>query len=138
MTEQAAATLKRTSDASVKLIRDSLDALNRGDNQAMADMLTDDVEWHEIGRVEPIVGKEALGARYMAADAPAYEIHGELHDVLANDDHAIALVTATAQMGGRTLTYRTAEIFHIRDGKISARWAFSDDTGAINQFFGGA
>lgn len=138
MTEQAAATLKRTSDASVKLIRDALDALNRGDNQAMADMLADDIEWHEIGRAEPIVGKEALGARYMAADAPAYEIRGELHDVLANDDHAIALVTATAQMGGRTLTYRTAEIFHIRDGKISARWAFSDDTGAINQFFGGA
>ena len=138
MTEQAAATLKRTSDASVKLIRDSLDALNTGDNQAMADMLTDDVEWHEIGRADAIIGKEALGARYMAADAPAYEIRGELHDVLANDEHGIALVTATAQMGGRTLVYRTAEIFHIRDGKISARWAFSDDTDAINKFFGGA
>jgi hypothetical protein len=138
MNEQSAATLKRTSDASVQLIRDSLDALNRGDAQAMSDTLTDDVEWHEIGRAEPIVGKEALGARYMAPDGPAYEIHGELHDVLANDEHAIALVTATASMGGRTFTYRTAEIFHIRDGKISARWAFSDDTGAINRFFGGA
>ena len=138
MNEQSAATMKRTSDASVKLIRDSLDALNSGDNQAMADMLTDDVEWHEIGRAEPILGKEALGARYMAADAPAYEIHGELHDVLANDEHGIALVTATAQMDGRSITYRTAEIFHIRDGKISARWAFSDDTDAINKFFGGA
>jgi hypothetical protein len=24
----------------------------------------------------------------------------------------------------------------MRDGKISARWAFSDDTEAINRFFG--
>jgi ketosteroid isomerase-like protein len=30
-----------------------------------------------------------------------------------------------------------AEIYHIRDGKISARWAFSDDTAAINDFFKG-
>jgi len=136
MNKQSAATMKRTSDASVKLIRDALDALNRGDNQAMADMLADDIEWHEIGRAEPIVGKEALGARYLAA-APAYEISGELHDVLANEEHGIALVTATAHMGGRTLVYKTAEIFHIREGKISARWAFSDDTGAINAFFAG-
>ena len=57
---------------------------------------------------------------------------------MANEDHAIALVTATAHMGGRSLTYRTAEIYHVRDGKISARWAFSDDTAAINEFFAGS
>jgi ketosteroid isomerase-like protein len=136
MNEQSAATLKRTSDASVALIRDSLDALNRGDVEAAAEFLADDVEWHEIGRAEPIVGKAALAARYGAA-IPGWEITAELHDVLANDDHAIALVTATAGMGGRSFTYRTAEIFHIRDGKIAARWAFSDDTAAINAFFAG-
>jgi ketosteroid isomerase-like protein len=136
MNEQSAATLKRTSDASVRLIRDSLDAFNRGDVEAAADFLADDVEWHEIGRAEPIVGKAALAARYGAA-IPGWEITAELHDVLANDDHAIALVTATAGMGGRSFTYRTAEIFHIRDGKIAARWAFSDDTAAINAFFAG-
>jgi ketosteroid isomerase-like protein len=136
MNEQSAATLKRTSDASVKLIRDSLDALNRGDVEGAAEFLADDVEWHEIGRAEPIVGKAALAARYGAA-IPGWEITAELHDVLANDDHAIALVTATAGMGGRSFTYRTAEIFHIRDGKIAARWAFSDDTAAINAFFAG-
>ena len=37
----------------------------------------------------------------------------ELHDVVANDDHAIALGTATATRNGKTLNYRTAEIFHI-------------------------
>jgi len=34
--------------------------------------------------------------------------------------------------------YRTAEIYHIRDGKVTARWAFSDDTAAINEFFAGS
>jgi len=63
------------------------------------------------------------------------DITYELHDVIANDDHAIALGTATATRGGETLTYRTAEIFPIRDGKAVERWAFSDDTAAIEASF---
>ena len=42
---------------------------------------------------------------------------------------------ATATRGGRTFTYRTAEIFHVRNGKVVERWAFSDDTAAIVAFF---
>jgi len=122
---------------SATLIREGLGALNRGDIPAMADMLADDVEWHEIGRADPIRGKAALAALYGGAAVPDSEISAELHDVVANDDHAIALVQATARRGGRTLTYRTAEIFHVRDGKVTARWAFSDDTAAINEFFAG-
>jgi ketosteroid isomerase-like protein len=137
MTEQGSAPMKRTSDASVQLLRQALDAFNRGDAQAAAALMTDDIEWHEIGRAEPIRGKEALAARF-GAGLPAWEISVEVHDTLANADHAIALVTATARMGGRSLTYRTAEIYHVRDGKVSARWAFSDDTAAINEFFAGA
>lgn len=136
MDEQSTATMKRTSDAAIAVVRQLIDALERDDRQAMADLLSDDVEWHEIGRAEPIVGKEALAARYTTA-LPQWQITGETHDVLANDEHAIALVTAQAEMGGKSLTYRTAEIFHIRDGKITARWAFSDDTEAINKFFAG-
>jgi hypothetical protein len=134
MNEQSGGTLKRTSDASVTLLREALSAFNRGDLQAAIEYLADDVEWHEIGRAEPIVGKAALAARYGAA-IPGWEITTEVHDILANDEHAVALVTATAGKESRSFTYRTAEIFHIRDGKITARWAFSDDTAAINEFF---
>ena len=65
-------------------------------------------------------------------------VETETHDVLANDEHPIQLVTATATMGGRELVYRTAEIYHVRDGKVTERWAFSDETDRINRFFGGA
>ena len=58
-----------------------------------------------------------------------------LHDVVANDEHVIALVNATATKDGKTFKYRTAEIHHVKDGKITERWAFSDDTDAINKFF---
>ena len=117
------------------MVRKMLEALQSGDMQGMADGLTDDVIWHEIGNPEPVRGKAALAARFTGPGAPDYEITGELHDVLGNDDHTVALLTAHATRGGRTLDYRVTEIYHLRDGRIAERWAFSDDTQAITDFF---
>ena len=64
-----------------------------------------------------------------------FTITAELHDVTASADHVVALVKAHATRGDQTCDYDTAEIFHIRDGKISERWAFSDDTARITEFF---
>jgi ketosteroid isomerase-like protein len=120
--------------ANVALVRHALDAMNRGDVQAIADALADDVEWHEIGRPEARHGKADLRDA-MTGRAADYTITAKLHDIVGGEDHVIALVEATATRGGRTLTYRTAEIFHVRQGRISERWAFSDDTAAIVAFF---
>ena len=134
MTQEAQ--FKRASDAAAAVLREALTAFNRGDAKAASEYLADDVEWHEIGRAEPIRGKAAMAARWGEA-IPDWEITTEIHDITANDEHAVALVEATATMGGRSFTYRTAEICHIRDGKITHRWAFSDDTARINEFFAG-
>ena len=116
------------------LVRQMTDSFHRGDMQALEGLLADDVIWHEIGRSEPRRGKVALRE---AAGAVDYEITGTMHDVVANDDHTIALGEATASRAGKTFTYRTAEIYHMKDGKVTERWAFSDDTDRINKFFGG-
>ena len=116
------------------IARQMADALSRGDMEALDGLIADDVVWHAIGSFEPLRGKAALRAQGPGGAAD-YTITGKLHDVVANDDHTIALVEATATRGGRTLTYRTAEIYHVRDGKVVERWAFSDDTAAITAFF---
>ncbi len=121
-----AATLRAASDA----IEQS------GDMTSQMDMVADDVVWHEIGSDEPVRGKQALIDRYTSMPEGA-GIKVDTHDIVANDEHAIALVTATATMGDQELVYRTAEIYHMKDGKITERWAFSDDTDRINKFFGG-
>ncbi len=131
-----AETFKRSSDASVAVVRQLMDAFNGGDPEVISALLADDIEWHEIGRTDPIRGKAALAERFMGG-LPQWQITVTSHDVLANDEHAVALVTATANMGGKSLTYKTAEIYHVRDGKVTARWALSDDTAAINEFFAG-
>ena len=122
------------------LVRKMTESFNSGDVQGMAEMVADDIEWHEIGRAEPIIGKEALAARFGMAGGtpPPYQITGETHDVIANDDHTVVLANAHATHNdGRKLDYKVAEIYHMKDGKITARWAVSDDTAAINAFFKG-
>jgi ketosteroid isomerase-like protein len=118
----------------LKVARALQDAFERGDMARLDELIADDVVWHEIGRAEPRRGKEALRASGLGGSAD-YAITGTTHDVLASDDHAIALVEATATRAGKTFKYRTAEIFHLHDGKIAERWAFSDDTAAIVAFF---
>lgn len=46
----------------------------------------------------------------------------EVHDVLANDDHAVALVTAFSSRGGESLEDRAAPVVHVKGGKISEFW----------------
>ena len=108
-----------------------------GDMSVAFNGIDDDIVWHEIGSDEPIRGKQAVIERFSGMPEGA-TIKTETHDILANDEHAIQLVTATATMGDQELVYRTAEIYHMRDGKVTERWAFSDDTERINRFFGGA
>lgn len=110
-------------------------AENPSDPEQMLNALDDNVEWHEIGSPEPLRGKEAVVKRWTSGDLGAYQIDSKLHDVVANDDHTIALMENTVTRDGKSMTYRTAEILHIRDGKVVARWAFSDDTDRINKFF---
>jgi ketosteroid isomerase-like protein len=111
------------------------DAMLRGDMQLAAGYVADDVVWHMIGHAEPVRGKAAL-AQSMAASGGGATITWVTHDVVGNDDHVIALGEATATRGDKSLTYRTAEIYHMKNGQVTERWAFSDDTAAINEFFG--
>jgi ketosteroid isomerase-like protein len=107
-----------------------------GDMTSEIELLSDNVVWHEIGRDEPIRGKQALAERF-ASMPEGGSITTQTHDIVGNDDHVIQLLTATATMGDQSLVYRTAEIYHMKDGKVTERWAFSDDTDRINKFFGG-
>ena len=119
----------------VTILRRLGERMKAGDMMgAMDEALADDVEWHEIGRSEPTRGKAALAQRY-AESGEAYTIDANEHDTLANDEHAVQLMNVTARRGDKTLQYRTTEIYHMKDGKITARWAFSDDTARIVEFF---
>ncbi len=116
------------------VVREMTEAMLDGDREGAASRLAEGVVWHVIGRSEPYRGKAELAASMEALRD--FAIRWDQHDLLASDDHVIAIGTATATHGDRTLVYRVAEIYHVRGGRITERWAFSDDTQAIVDFFG--
>ncbi len=118
-----------------RLVREALDAFNQGDFEQFAAMIADDVNWYEVGASEPLRGKAAVSSSLGAGERD-FEIEAEVHDVVANDDHTIALINATGTRGDQTLHYRTVEILHVRDGKVTDRWSFADNPQAVMDFFG--
>jgi uncharacterized protein len=116
------------------LVRQMQSSMDNGDWAALDNFVADDIVWHEIGRAEPRRGKQEMAPPPGEGESD-FDIKYDMHDVVADDDHTVVLGTATATRNGKTLVYRTAEIYHVRDGKISERWAFSDDTQRIVDFF---
>lgn len=112
------------------------EAVNSGDIGAMADVLADDVVWHQLGAPD-LMGKDAVVATWTGIEDAGTDFDVVLHDVVANDEHLIGLTEAHVKVGDKEFSYRTAEIAHVADGKVTERWAFSDDTQAIIDFFAG-
>ncbi|GMQ85224.1 MAG: hypothetical protein BMS9Abin07_0790 [Acidimicrobiia bacterium] len=116
-----------------ELYRKGLERFTDGDVDAMAEMLADDVVWWQIGMAEPMRGKAAVIEQMAVFEAVEFDL--DIHDVVANDEHTVALVSVTVRAGDQEFSYRTAEIVHFSGGKVTERWAFSDDTEAIAGFF---
>lgn len=114
--------------------RDVHEKFAAGDYESIFDALADDVVWHQIGG-PTLQGKEAVRESMAGIEGAGVEFNVDLHDVVGNDEHVIGLVEATVGLGGENFTYRTAEIAHMKDGKVTERWAFSDDTQRITDFF---
>src|SRR4029077_3628654 len=102
------------------LARKMNDAFEKGDMQQLDALIADDIVWHQIGAPE-VRGKAALRAQPAPGAGADYELTGKAVDVLASDERAVVLTSVTATRGGRTLNYRTAEIYRIANGQVVER-----------------
>jgi ketosteroid isomerase-like protein len=59
----------------------------------------------------------------------------EIHDILANDEHVVALVHATAQREGKQFDSNGVQVFHVKDGKVTESWLHPDDIYASDEFW---
>jgi ketosteroid isomerase-like protein len=84
----------------------------------------EDIRWHVSGRA-PFAGDfEGMGQVLGSIYGPIFELSGgtfraELHDVLANDEQAVALYTSRAKRAGKHIEGNFINVTHIRDGKIT-------------------
>ena len=117
------------------VIRQTYDALNRGDLAAFVSMWTPDAVLHG-GSGVTVAGADEIGRLLgQLREATGGTLRWELHDVLANDEHAVALHVTRAELGGRSLEDRVVYVFHVRGNQIAEAW-FNGDPRVQADFYG--
>jgi ketosteroid isomerase-like protein len=120
------------------VVRRLYEARGAGEDEAALELLAEEVVWHVPGAYDlsgEVRGKGALRdywARVAAADA---DVSFSMHDVLANDEHAVALYDVTMNRSGATLVTRQIGLFHFADGEITEGWFYDEDPAAVNAFW---
>lgn len=124
----------------VARIRDLYAAFATGDFAVLNDTFTEDLVWHEGGRNQlsgDYRGREAVFeffGKFMEVTEGTFHI--DLHTVLADDEHGVALVVVTASRGGRTVKVNAVDAMHLRDGKVMEVWTVPTDQYAFDEVIG--
>jgi len=114
-------------------------AFGAGDMATLSDLFADDIVWHSGGDnilSGDYVGKEAVfGLFGQLLQETGGSFKNDIHDILANNEHGVALVTSTATRGGKTLDSRAVHVFHMSDGKLIEFWNFPEEPAQIDDFW---
>jgi len=123
------------------LLREGIAAFQQGDLEALqSKYFAADVRYHVSGR-SPVSGDYEGVAQVLGLFVRLFELSGgtlslELHDVLANDEHAVALFTVRAEREGRQLDDNQVLISHPGpDGKATEVWNQAGDQHAVDEFW---
>ena len=99
------------------LLRRGYEAFGKGDMATMTELFADDIVWHAPGN-NPLSGDHKGRDSVLALLGKSAELSGgtvkvEVHDILANDEHGVALTRGTAQRGGKSLDNNGVQVFHL-------------------------
>jgi len=122
-----------------ELLRRGYEAFGAGDMDTLNELFADDIVWHVGGR-SPLAGDYEGKDAVFAFFAKTMEMTGgtfriEVHDILANDDHGVAMVVARGEREGKTLEDRGVQVLHVRDGMATESWFHPGDTYAVDEFW---
>jgi uncharacterized protein len=121
------------------LVRRGYDAFSRGDMQLLRELFHPDIVWHAPGRSQ-LAGDHqgvdaVLGYFGQTMELTDGSFRVEVHDVVANDVHAVGLNSVHAERAGRALEDNNTLVFHISDGKVTEVWQYWTDLYAADELF---
>ncbi len=122
-----------------ELLRKGYEAFDKGDMATLTELFSEDVVWHAPGS-NPVSGVHRGRDAVFAALAKVTQLSGgsfktELHDALANDEHAVALTRTTGSRQGRQLNSLEAVVYHVSNGKATEFWSFPEDQRRSDEFW---
>lgn len=114
-------------------------AFAAGDVPAVMKLFAPDIAWHEPGS-GPLAGdyrgRDAVGGffgRIMELSGGTFQL--EIHDIIADDDQAVALVTAHATRGGRQLAARGMHVWRVDRETLTSFTSSYTDPASVDQFW---
>jgi ketosteroid isomerase-like protein len=122
------------------LLRRGYEAFSSGDMQTLGELFAVDIVWHVGGRNQ--LSSDYRGTQEVFnlfgsfAQLTGGTLRIELHDVLANDEHAVALQKVTGEREGRTLDDNGVGVYHVREGKVTEAWFHPGDAYDLDEFWG--
>jgi len=122
------------------LLRRGYEAFSSGDMQTLGELFADDIVWHVGGRNQ--LSSDYRGTQEVFnlfgsfAQLTGGTLRIELHDVLANDEHAVALQKVTGEREGRTVDDNGVGVYHVREGKVTEAWFHPGDAYDLDEFWG--
>lgn len=122
----------------VAVIRSAYEAMDKGDVATFAALLDDDITWYEstAGMEGVYRGRDqVLAFMSQVFQQAGMQMSVSIHDILANDDHAVILHESTASRGERTHRAQYVDVYHVRDGKATEHWHLAVDPDAEARFF---
>lgn len=121
--------------------RKGFEAFSAGDMDTVRETFADDIVWHVPGRSQlagDYRGKDevfSFFAKLMDLSGGTFRV--EVHDILANDEHVVALTRSTAEREGRRHETKGAQVFHANaDGLLTESWFHPEDAYADDEFWG--
>lgn len=128
------------SEAVEQMVRDAYAAFGRGDFDGYMSCCTSDWSFHVPGRSRmsgDYVGRDGLMGIVANVGAIAgASFREEVHDVVANDTHAVVLAVHSLERDGVPRTYNTVHVYHLRDGKLAEAWECPQDQAAFEDAWG--
>src|SRR3989442_67311 len=121
---------KLTPEQKVAILRQGYDAFNRGDINAVLDLQAENGVWHAGGSTKyggDFKGKDGIVRLLAQVPQDFEEFKLDVHDILANEEHAAVLITTRSRRKGKSYEDRAVHVYHLNDeGKATEAWFASD------------
>ena len=121
------------------LMKSAYAAFAQGDMVTITDLFPEEVVWHLFGNNQ-LAGVHRGRDAVFATFAKTAELSGgtfkiDVHDIVANDEHAVALTSETGTREGRSLDSMVTNVYHLKDGKVMEFWSFVEDNHVADAFW---
>jgi ketosteroid isomerase-like protein len=125
----------------IELVRRGYEAFIAGDVEWMNEHLHENVVWHSPGHnvlSGDYRGRESVLA-FFAKTVQFALPEFDMHDIVASDDHVVALFTISWRRhdNGETFEDRNAQVFHVENGQALEVWTMTADQAGFDKFLEG-